>query len=376
MVNAVRCQRNANVCRSLVLICLGGALCFIAALAGCKGDPLDASNPAVSRVPIKVSTLTIKAGEASRTVTLSGFTEPFRRATPAARIMAKVVEAGFLEGDRVDQNRVLIRLDTRDLHARKREALASLKTASTSLEISRLNLARMRNLHASQTVSRHQMETVEVAESQAEAARDAAQASVEDLDVNLSYAEARSPFPGVIVRKMVEMGNMVAPGQPLFIIEDDSSLRVVAPVGTDLAAGIAPGDTLTVRIEGQSVKGTVEGVMSSGSTTAPGQRVQLIVGNRDHRFRAGTLAVVEVPQAGEKPSGIFVPKDSLIERGRLTGVYVVANDKTARLHWLVTGRETSSGVSVISGLHTGDRVVVTPEREGVRDGSAIEEVSR
>lgn len=366
----------AGLYRSLILACFMGSLCCIAALAGCKGDPAGAGEPNTSRAPIRVRTLTIQAGEASRIVTLSGFTEPIRRAAPAARIMSKVVEAGFLEGDQVEENRILIRLDTRDLRARKREALASLETASATLEISRLNLTRMRNLHASQSVSRHQMETVEVAASQAEAAREAARAAVEDLDVTLSYARACAPFSGVVVRKMVEVGNMVAPGQQLFIIEDDSSLRVVAPVGTDLAVGIRPGDTLTVRIEGQGVKGTVEGIVSSGSTSAPGQRVQLIVGNRDHRFRAGTLAAVEVPQGGEKATGICVPKDSLVEKGRLTGAYVVAHDKTAWLHWLVTGRDTGGGVSVISGLKSGDRVVISPEQAGVRDGSVVEEATR
>jgi RND family efflux transporter MFP subunit len=343
---------------------------------GCSNDPTNARESVDIKAPIRVNTLAVQVDKTKRMVTLSGFTEPIHRATPSARIMAKIIDARFQEGDRVEGDRVLIHLDTRDLLARKRQAMASLETACTTLEVSRLNLSRMRSLHASQTVSLHQLETSEVAASQAEAARAAAKAAVEDLDVSLSYSQARAPFPGIIVRKMVEVGNMISPGQPLFIIEDDSSLRVIAPVGTDLAAGIKPRDMLTVRIAGQKVTGTVEGIMSSGNTEAPGQRMQLLIDNRDRHFRAGTLAVVEVPSVGSEIKGIYVPKAALIEIGQLKGAYVAGKDKTAQLHWLILGEDRGDTVNVLSGLHDGERVILSPEKCGIRDGSSVEVVTK
>jgi RND family efflux transporter MFP subunit len=355
-------------------ICLLGILYFAISLsAGCDRGPDSAeASASTEKAPVRVHTCNVQVQKAGRTVTLSGMTEPVHRVMPAARIMAKVIEADFQEGDRVAADRVLIRLDTRDLLARKRQARAALDTASTALEVARLNLERMRNLQKSGTVSRNQFEMAEVAHAQANAASAAAKSGLEELDVNLSYSLARAPFSGIIVRKMVEKGNMVSPGQPLFIIEDDSRLRVIAPVGTDLTAGLKPGQNLPVRMGQETVQGKIEGIVSSGSTEAPGLRVQLIIDNAGHRFRAGTLAVVEVPFGASEVTGILIPKGALVEKGRLTGAYVVTKDSAARLHWLILGDNPGDMVHVLSGLHEGDRVVLSPEKAGVRDGMPVQ----
>jgi RND family efflux transporter MFP subunit len=345
-------------------------------VTGCSRGNSNSETPEIEgKVPLKVQTCVVQVEKDAQSVTLSGFTEPIRRSTPSARIMAKVIEAVFHEGDRVEAGRTLIHLDTRDLLARKRQARAALDTASTALDVALMNLERMNNLQKSGTVSRQQLEAAQVGHAQANAAAAGARSAVDELDVNLSYAGARAPFKGVIVRKMVEKGNMVTPGQPLFIIEDDSRLRVIAPVGTDLAAGLKPGQELPVRMGGESVQGRIEGVVPSGATEAPGLRVQLIIDNAGHRFRAGTLAVVEIPLAGSKVERILIPRGALVERGRLTGAYVVTKDKEARLHWLILDEKPGAMVNVLSGLHEGDRIILYPEKAGIADGIPVKEIN-
>ena len=347
---------------------------FIFLATGCSDSGSDAG-ATDSTKPIQVKTCVVQAVKAGQAVTLSGMTEPIHRAMPAARIMAKVIEAGFQEGDRVETDKILIRLDTRDLLARKRQAHAAVDTASTSLEVARLNRERMRYLKKSGTASSNQQEAAEVAYAQANAASAAAKSGLEEIEVNLSYSIARAPFSGIIVRKMVEVGNMVAPGQPLFIIEDDSHLRVIAPVSTDLTAGLKPGQSLKVRMGQETVQGKIEGIISSGSTEAPGLRVQLIIENASHQFKAGTLAVVDVPHGSAKVLGISVPKEALIEKGRLTGAYVVTRESTARLHWLILGDTQGDRVNVISGLREGDRVIMSPGKAGVADSMHVKELN-
>jgi RND family efflux transporter MFP subunit len=356
------------VCSLFILVLL---------MTGCgDGTSRTETTVKIDTIPIKVKTCAVKVEKAKGSVVLSGFTEPIRRATPSARIMAKVIEAPFQEGDKVETDSLLICLDMRDLLARKRQAQSAVDTANTALDVAKLNLDRMRNLQASGSVSRHQLEATEVAHAQAKASVAATKSALDEIDVNLSYAVAYAPFQGVIVRKMVEQGNMVAPGQPLFIIEDDSSLRVIAPVGTDLAVGLTPGQTLPVRMGNDTVQGVIEGVVPSGSTEAPGLRVQLIIENGLHQFRAGTLAVVEVPLEKTEGIKVFVPKEAIIEKGQLTGAYVVTKDSRARLHWLILDEKPGDMVSVISGLYEGDRVILAPKKSGVTDGKFVEEIAR
>lgn len=367
--------KNVNVVPFIRYFIMLLCLFFVISLTvGCSKE--DSSIGAThSTKPVQVKTCAVQAVRVGQAVTLSGATEPILRVTPAARIMAKVVEAGFQEGDRVEADKILIRLDTRDLLARKKQARAAVETTSTTLEVSRMNLERMRNLKKSGTVSSNQLEAAEVVYAQANAASASAKSGLEEIDVNLSYSIAHAPFSGIIVCKLVEVGDMVAPGQPLFIIEDDSHLRVIAPVSTDLTAGLKQGQNLPVRMGQETVQGTIEGIVSSGSTDAPGLRVQLIIDNAGLRFKAGTLAVVEMPHVGSEVVSISVSKDALIEKGRLTGVYVVTRESKARLHWLILGENKGDLINVISGLREGVRVILFPEKAGVKDGIPVKEIN-
>jgi RND family efflux transporter MFP subunit len=286
-----------------------------------------------------------------------------------------VLEADFHEGQRVNASCVLVNLDIRDLRARQRQARAGLEAARVTVEVARVNRERMRSLHETGDIPRVQMEPAEVSSAQAKAAVTAARAALDELDVNESYASVRAPFSGIIVRKMTEVGNLVAPGQSLFTLEDDSQLRVTAAVGADLAAGLTPGQQLQVESLGQRIQGSVEGVVSSGDSRAPGLRVQVVMDNPRYRLKPGTLAVVEVPAPDRGPSAVLLPKGALLERGQLAGAFVVASDCTAHLRWLRIGEEREDSVRVLSGLREGDRVVLSPGLETVRDGQHVEEAN-
>jgi len=349
----------------------------VVVMAGCGADSTSKAEFDISkRSPLEVITYVVQSESAGQGLSLSGLTEPVRRSSPAARMMARVLATGFQEGDRVAARQVLVRLDARDLEARRRQAQAALATAATTQDVARLNLERLRNLYKAGTVSRSQLEKVEIAYAQAEAAVAAAKSGRDELDVNLAYAEVRAPFDGVIVRKMIEEGSMVTPGQPLFILEDESRLRIVAAIGSDLAAGLKPGQTLSVLIGGEKTQGGIEGIVPSGQTLAPGLRVQLLIDNPSHRFKSGTLATVKIPTGPEDASEIFIPKAALFEHGRLTGAFVIGKDAAAHLHWLILGESQGDMVKVLSGLKAGDKVIFNPEKSGIADGLVVKEMTQ
>jgi hypothetical protein len=62
---------------------------------------------------------------------------------------------------------------------------------------------------------------------------------------------------------------------------------------------------------------------------------------------------------GEK-KGLAAPKDALVTRGQLTGIYAV--DANGLVHWrvLTLGKEIDNQVEVLSGLAEGDLVVLNP----------------
>ena len=338
--------------------------------AGCSAQ---ARNDRADRLssPCQVQTAEAAKDTSPRVATVAGVTEPVRRSLPAVRLMAKVLAADFREGDRVEAGRVLVRLDTRDFQARRRITRASGDAATVSSSLATENLKRAHALFESGAIPRSQLEAAELGASQAAAAAQTASGTEEELAFNLDSATIRSQFAGVVVRKMTEVGNLTAPGQPLLILEDDARLRVVAPVGAELAARLEPGSKVAVRVGGQRVAGTVESVVPSGDPRAPGLRAAVLIDN-PARLRSGSLAVVEVP-LGEDPSpALRVPASAVVRRGQLAAAFV-ASEGVAQLRWLSLGDTTSDSVLVFSGLRAGERVIRSPEVSCVADGRQVEE---
>jgi hypothetical protein len=60
----------------------------------------------------------------------------------------------------------------------------------------------------------------------------------------------------------------------------------------------------------------------------------------------------------------------VVERGGLSGVYVVGSDNTAHFRWLRTGREWPDRVEVTAGLQAGERIVSAPD-SALHDGDKI-----
>jgi RND family efflux transporter MFP subunit len=345
---------------SFVLVCL---------LTGCKDKAEGRFN--AGKQPCIVETYTVTAEKEQRTIELSGITEPVTQVTPAARVMARVLKADFHEGEQVKNGRSLVVLDTRDLQTRKMQAQAGLATASHALAIARTNLARKKDLYSTSDIPLAELEMAELAESQANSTVSAASAAVNELDINLSYAVAKAPFSGTIVRKMTETGNMVAPGQPLFIIQDNSRIRIIAPVGTDLAASLRAGEKITASIGNEKVEGIIEGVVSSGDIRAPGIRLQVLVNNPGYRYQTGVLAIVKVPLVMKEEKRLTVPKDALVKSGQLSGVYVAGDDKIAHLRWLTVSEDKDGSINVLTGLNEGERIILAPVKSGVYDGQGI-----
>ena len=345
---------------SLTLACL---------LTGCKDRSEGTVN--AGKQPCIVDTYTVTAEKAQRTIELSGITEPVTQVTPAARVMARVLSANFHEGEKVKNGRTLVVLDTRDLETRKMQAQSGLATARHALEIASKNLSRKKDLFSTADIPLAELEMAQLAESQASSAVSAASAAVSELDVNLSYAVAKAPFSGTVVRKMTETGNMVAPGQPLFIIQDNSRIRIIAPVGTDLAALLKAGDKIAASIGNEKIEGIIEGVVSSGDVRAPGLRLQIIVDNTGYRYQSGVLAIIKVPLGMKEEKRLTIPKDALVKFGQLSGVYIAGDDRMAHLRWLTVNEDKDGSINVLTGLNEGERIILSPGKAGVYDGQGI-----
>lgn len=329
------------------------------------------------------------------------------QAQVAGRIMAQVLEVTAHEGQAVTgpdggqgkEPTVLARLDARDIEARLRQAQTQVTAAEGALAGATAQLAgvgaqqqaaeaqaaqaladfkRMEGLYAGKAVSSQDLDRAraqkDVTEAQVRAAvqqvaagrsdtarleaqREQAVAAVREAQVMLSFTTIEAPLSGRVVRKMIDPGDMVMPGQPLFVIETPAEPELHAVVAESLVAGMKPEQKLDVRID--AIRQTLQGT------------IREIVPQADPRTRTMLVKVSLPPQAGlvsgqfgtlAVPTGTYqalvIPARAVRQVGQLHLVDVADDKGAAHRRFVTLGRSHDDLVEVLSGLKQAERIVV------------------
>jgi RND family efflux transporter MFP subunit len=194
--------------------------------------------------------------------------------------------------------------------------------------------------------------------SSARAGVNAVRASAAELVAMHAYAVINAPFTGTVTARMIDPGSFAAPGTPLLVVQDLSALRISVTAAPDAARGIRRGDVITGFIEGAPIEARVEGVVPSRSGSL--FTINAIVDNAARTFLPGS-ATLSLP-VGQREQ-ILIPQQAVVRRSDLAGVYLQREGATV-LRWIRVGTVHGDSVEVLSGLHSGDTIVVptTPAR--------------
>lgn len=331
------------------------ALAGTAALAACGGvlpDDEAEAGADVGPAAIAVARDTVL----DVVIEAAGTAVPVQRAVLSTRLMGTVIEVLVREGQSVAAGALLLRIDARDLDARRAQVEAQQAEARAVRDEALTGARRMRLLFADSVATRAQLDAAETGLARAEAAVRLADAGAAEVAAAAAYAEVRAPFAGTVTRRLVDHGAFATPGAPLLEIEDASRLRITATAAPDAVRPLRPGARLEARIEGLPVSVTVEGVVpAAGGLT---YEVNAIAANPDRRHLAHSAAVLLLPQG--RRSAVVIPLAALDRDGELASVRVPSHGGVAR-RMVRTGRELGTLVEILSGLSAGDTVAVKTE---------------
>jgi membrane fusion protein, multidrug efflux system len=220
----------------------------------------------------------------------------------SSRTTGRIAVLAVDEGDSVKEGDLLIRLDDADLRAQQVQIAASINQASLNLNLARVNLERVRNdfarakaLYGSGNSSAeqydHAIKAQEAAETQyaiAEAQVETARAQMGVVEAQLAATRITAPIGGVVARRSYAAGEVVQPGQAIFLINDLRDVWVVANYEETVIRMIRPGQRARIRVDAYPdlrFEGTVEQVgaaikpppFSIGESTKTTQRIPVRV---------------------------------------------------------------------------------------------------
>jgi RND family efflux transporter MFP subunit len=337
-------------------------------IAGCGGGhdpaPRAAAGPAV---PVRVETVESSRWAEELRVTASVF--PLRRAEPGTVLLGRVEELLRQEGDRVRRGDVLARVESREVTARLAQAEAGLAAARAHERNALRMKERMERLHGRQAASQKNLDDALAAHDAAVANTRAAEEGIAAARMYVSYAEITAPFDGVVVQKLIEAGDTASPGQPLFVIEDISTIKIEAQIPESVIDGLKISQTVEVEVAGERLLGELAEILPAADPRSRTFTVRILLDNAQRRLRSGMFARLIL--GGPERQAISVLETAIVRRGPLTGVFVVGDEGLARLRWITLGRSRDGRVEVLTGLQVGERFVAEPA-PALRDGSRVE----
>jgi RND family efflux transporter MFP subunit len=275
------------------------------------------------------------------------------------------------EGDRVRRGQVLVRLDASDVEGGIRQSQAGVSAAQAAFRDAEADREHFQRLFEHETVSDNELRKVVLKDEAARETLNQARAVYDTACAQREYAVIKSPVDGTVVARVKLAGDLAVPGAPILTLESEHGLLFEAFVDVDRESmsTIAVGKPVEVRIDGLSapLKGTVSRLVSSADPATRSYQMKIAL-PETAGLTPGMFGRA-VFQIGENKS-LVVPRQALVERGGLSGVFVVDEDGKAHFRWLHIGREWPDRVEVTAGLKIGERLVAAPD-SALRDGDRI-----
>jgi len=200
----------------------------------------------------------------------------------SAKILGRIAQLNVDEGDTVQQGQLLVVLDDSDLQADLTRARANIDFSKQSAEMARVDLGlakddytRAKAQFDDRIISVQQFDHAGKAVELASAKYDMAKAAVKEAEAELNVIETKlantkivAPSPGVVARRWMVSGDVVAPGEPILTTFDLQDLWVTANFEETKISSIRIGDPVKISVDSYSGHDFEGRVLLIGAATA------------------------------------------------------------------------------------------------------------
>ncbi|MEY3785432.1 MAG: hypothetical protein RL241_780 [Pseudomonadota bacterium] len=152
----------------------------------------------------------VTTGDIEQNVTANGTINPVSLVNVGTQVSGRVKKIYADYNDRVKQGQVLLELEDELFKAQIAQSLGNVKNNEASLELAKANELRMRSLFEKEYVSKQELDQSVQALKSAEAQLSTTKAQLKRDQTNYSYSIIKSPVSGVVVDRVVDVGQTVA----------------------------------------------------------------------------------------------------------------------------------------------------------------------
>ena len=334
--------------------------------------------------PIAVATFVAETRDVPLWLSGLGSVQAHQTITVRPRVSGELASVNFTEGQEVKAGDLLAQIDPRPAQATLQQALAQKAQDEARLTNDRREFERIRGLIANHSESQQLLDQRAAALAQSTAQVQAAQAAVDNAQLQLDFTSLRAPIDALTGVRLVDAGNLVTANQPagIVVLTQTRPISVVFTLPqqnlTAVRRGLArnPAAALVVEARADSADAPARGHLklldNQIDPTTGTLRLKATFANDDQALWPGQFVNARV--LVDTLTGAIVVPAQAVQPG-LDGpfVYVVKADTTVEPRKLQLGPTVDGFTVITTGLAAGEQVV----REGqnkLQPGARIEVV--
>ncbi|ATP08734.1 RND family transport protein MFP component [Aeromonas salmonicida subsp. pectinolytica 34mel] len=365
------------------------ALALVSVLAGCGDKP---ASSAQVRPPVPVVVAEAKLTDVPLTTEMVGETAGYREIEVRSRVNGILLERTYVEGQPVTAGQELFLIDPAPYKVALEQAKGALAQEQARFNKARADRDRIIPLFKRQVVSRKDYDDTIANYEAAIASRQAAQATVKEAELNLSYTQVTAPIDGMASKSSQSEGSLISTNanssllttitqyNPLYVnfsYSEQDRLNFETSVRKGL---IEAKDTTNWRTHIRLADGSVypqAGKLNFSDNRVDPQtgtiRARAIFDNKEGVLLPGQFVRLTI-DLGIRKNAIVVPARAIVQSQADRMVMVVDGDDKVVPRPVRLGPAIAEGVLIESGLDAGERYIV----EGLmkaRPGSIVKPVS-
>jgi RND family efflux transporter MFP subunit len=325
-------------------------------------------------VPVHVATASAlgSGGAAGTGLDASGYIVPRRKATLSAKILGKLTEVNFEEGQRVKAGDIVARLDDSNYSAALRQAIQQEHAAEQAYEDAAPIWARYQRLKAEGAISTDAVENQRIAYDTARTAYEVAKAAVAFAQANENDTVVRAPFDGIVTVKVAQVGEVVAPSAAgggdtrtgIVTIVDMNSLEGQIDVSENYIDRVDVGGNALIHLDAYpdwDIPGSVIAIIPTADQSKGTVQVRVAIKSKDPRIlpeMAARVTFMTAPVKGATNAvvRVTVPPNAVLGSGKTGSVFVIGEDGKVEKREVALGLKTSQSITILSGISAGDRL--------------------
>ncbi|MFA7228965.1 MAG: efflux RND transporter periplasmic adaptor subunit [Melioribacteraceae bacterium] len=338
-------------------------------------------------IEVKLTSAILQSPSQSNAVlTASGYIVAQRKAAVASKGTGRLVYLGVVEGDRVQKDQVIAKIDDSDISAQLEQAKANLNLYQADLVDAENNFNRQKELFNVGASTKMELDAAQSRYSRVLASIDVAKALLKGVEVAMENTLIRAPFNGTVLTKNADVGEVVAPlgagansKAAVVLMADMTSLQAEIDVSESNIEKIKINQGCEIRLDAypdNAYPGFVAKIVPTADRSKATVMVKVGFNNYDQRVlpeMGAKVIFLDDSLTGKKieetKQFLVVPIGSVVNRDNKQVVFTVRDKKAVEVN-VTTGREFGSYIEIKSGLVNGDKIIETVD-EKISDGIKV-----